>query len=74
MTQMRDWNKPIRVFVAITWVQYVFVIFISYALPKGSANFYKHTFEVLGLPLYWLSLPPTLALIYIPFYLERIYW
>ena len=54
---------------------------IFYFLAIGIANriefvgtFYMHIMEVVPLPLFWLSILPTMAIMYIPYYLERAYW
>ena len=33
-----------------------------------------HLAEVIQVPLFWLSLPPAVFLMTVPFYFERIYW
>ena len=74
MTVIRDWTKIMRIMTSVTLVLYILVMGTAHNMPGGSPNFYKHMLEVLTLPIYWLSLIPTIAIGFIPYYLERAYW
>ena len=40
MTTIRDWSRPMRIFVTITWVLYLVIIVAASNVPGGSDNFY----------------------------------
>jgi len=70
--QIRNWNRVIKVFVCIVASLYPLTIIVAQSVPI-IGNFYKHIFEVLHLPLFWLAIPPALFMMVLPFYLERCY-
>ena len=75
MMQIRDWNKWMRICVCIVLFMFVFVIIVAQTSSVASpTNFYKRIAEVVTVPLFWLTLPPALTIMYIPYYLERAYW
>ena len=69
-----DWNKLIRVFFSCNIGFYLLTIVMAQFLPAVSQDLYKHMFDVISLPKLWLALPPTIFIIYLPFYLEKSYW
>lgn len=73
ISQIRDWNVVIRTFVLIVMLFFPLAI-LTAQNSKLVGNFYKHILEVIRLPLFWLSIPPTLMIMVTPYYLERLYW
>ena len=60
------------IFFSVILFFYPLSVFISNRQPI--TNFYMHLAEVIQVPLFWLSLPPAVFLMTVPFYFERIYW
>ena len=73
-TVIRRYDKPMRIFVMITLVGYCMILTVGCVIPGLSPNFYMRVPEVIGSPLYWLTFLPTLALSFLPYYLEKCYW
>ena len=74
MSQIRDYNKVMRIFITVVFCTLILVLIIGHGFPHGSPHFYRRVFEVLTLPLFWLTLPAALTLMFIPYYCERVYW
>ena len=73
-TAIRRYDKPMRIFVIVTVAGYCMILTIGCVIPGLSPNFYMRVQEVIGSPLYWLTFLPTLALSFLPYYLEKCYW
>ena len=69
---LRDWNILVKIAVSILLSIYPLSLLIASRAP-GISLLYKHGFEIMSLPLFWLAIIPTVALMVTPFYLERIY-
>lgn len=70
---LRDWNKILVTFIFVVLTFYPITVLIAGGFPEASDLRY-HAFEIIRLPLFWLSILPAVAVMAIPFYLERLYW
>ena len=73
ITQMRDLNWAIIVCEGLLIGLFPVCIMVAGNFP-GLSTFYKHIQEVISLPIFWMSLPPTITIMCVPYYFERIYW
>lgn len=71
--QMRDWNKVIIIITSVIIGFYFIALLVAQNNPL-LGTFHKHLIEVISQPLFWLSIPPAVFLMILPYYFERLYW
>jgi len=73
-SQIRNWNKVVRGFVIALGIALLFSLLIAQFGARISWIFYKHMFEILRIPLFWLAILMSAAIMVLPLIFERYYW